>query len=297
MSVLRTLLTWREGAAPHPHTKLHSMNWLDQVKWDARGLVPAIAQDVHTGRVLMLAWMNREALEQTQQRGEAVYWSRSRRKLWHKGEESGHVQTVRDIRLDCDGDVVLLQVEQAGGIACHTGRESCFFSSLESGHWTAADPVLKDPAAIYDPAQAVHQHAELPPDFPDTIQQGQDTSPEPNLAAQSAEGADSGAALQRIYATIASRRGADPSASYVARLFHNGEDAILKKIGEEATELVMAAKDGDPEKILYETADLWFHSLIALAQHGLTPQQVLAELQRREGRSGLAEFAARPGNS
>ncbi|MDY0330107.1 MAG: bifunctional phosphoribosyl-AMP cyclohydrolase/phosphoribosyl-ATP diphosphatase HisIE [Thiomonas sp.] len=244
------------------------MNWLDQVKWDARGLVPAIAQDVHTGRVLMFAWMNREALEQTHRRGEAVYWSRSRHKLWHKGEESGHVQTVRDIRLDCDGDVVLLQVEQAGGIACHTGRESCFFNSLEHDRWTAVDPVLKDPAQIYDGASL---HAQSGP----------------------AAGADTSAVLERLYATIASRKGADPSVSYVARLFHRGEDAILKKIGEEATELVMAAKDGAPEKILYETADLWFHSLIALAQHGLTPQQVLAELERREGRSGLAEFAAR----
>ncbi len=246
------------------------MNWLDQVKWDARGLVPAIAQDVRTGRVLMFAWMNREALEQTHKRGEAVYWSRSRHKLWHKGEESGHVQTVRDIRLDCDGDVVLLQVEQAGGIACHTGRESCFFSSLDHDRWTVADPVLKDPAQIYDPT---------------------------HTQAASTEQSDSGAALERIYATIASRRGADPNQSYVARLFHKGEDAILKKIGEEATELVMAAKDGNAEKILYETADLWFHSLVALAQHGLTPRQVLAELERREGRSGLAEFAARPGNS
>ncbi|MDD4888037.1 MAG: phosphoribosyl-ATP diphosphatase [Thiomonas sp.] len=103
--------------------------------------------------------------------------------------------------------------------------------------------------------------------------------------------------LQRIYATIASRRGVDPEQSYVARLFHKGEDAILKKVGEEATELVLAAKDGVAEKILYETADLWFHSLIVLAQHGLTPQQVLAELERREGRSGLAEFAARAGNA
>lgn len=123
--------------------------WLDQVKWSADGLVPAIAQDAASGRVLMVAWMNREALQRTAASGEAVYWSRSRGKLWHKGEESGHVQTVREIRLDCDADVVLLQVEQQGGIACHTGRESCFFSRLENGQWIETDPVLKAPEEIY----------------------------------------------------------------------------------------------------------------------------------------------------
>ena len=123
--------------------------WLDQVKWSTDGLVPAIAQDAASGRVLMVAWMNRAALQRTAESGEAVYWSRSRQKLWHKGEESGHVQTVREIRLDCDNDVVLLQVEQAGGIACHTGRESCFFSRLENGKWVAIDPVLKAPDQIY----------------------------------------------------------------------------------------------------------------------------------------------------
>ena len=128
------------------------MEWLDQIKWDADGLVPVIAQEAATGDVLMFAYMNREALALTAERREAVYWSRSRQRLWHKGEESGHVQKVREIRLDCDGDVILLKVDQLGhepGIACHTGRHSCFFQRLEAGAWQAVDPVLKDPERIY----------------------------------------------------------------------------------------------------------------------------------------------------
>lgn len=123
--------------------------WLDDVPWNDHGLVSAIAQDAGSGRILMVAWMNREALRQTAARGEAVYWSRSRNRLWHKGEESGHTQRVVELRLDCDADAVLLKVEQAGGIACHTGRESCFFRKLENGRWVDTDPVLKDPAKIY----------------------------------------------------------------------------------------------------------------------------------------------------
>jgi phosphoribosyl-AMP cyclohydrolase len=123
--------------------------WLNKVKWTDDGLVPVIAQDAADGQVLMFAWMNREALKRTVESGEAVYWSRSRKKLWHKGEESGHVQKVRDIRLDCDEDVILLKVEQMGGIACHTGRRHCFFQKFEDGQWVAAEPVLKDPAEIY----------------------------------------------------------------------------------------------------------------------------------------------------
>jgi phosphoribosyl-AMP cyclohydrolase len=123
--------------------------WLNDVKWDEQGLVPVIAQDAASGAVLMFAWMNREALEKTAAIGQAVYWSRSRRKLWHKGEESGHFQKVLEIRTDCDNDVVLLKIEQVGGIACHTGRQSCFFQRLDDGCWQAADPVLKDPKEIY----------------------------------------------------------------------------------------------------------------------------------------------------
>ena len=127
----------------------NELNWINAIKWSGDGLVPAIAQDYRSGRVLMVAWMNRDALAETVQRGEAVYWSRSRKKLWHKGEESSHVQTVHEIRLDCDADVIVLQVEQHGGIACHTGRESCFYRVLKNGEWQAVDPVLKNPEQIY----------------------------------------------------------------------------------------------------------------------------------------------------
>jgi phosphoribosyl-AMP cyclohydrolase len=124
-------------------------SWLNKVNWTDDGLVPVIAQEAATGQVLMFAWMNREALKKTAESGEAVYWSRSRKKLWHKGEESGHVQKVKDIRLDCDEDVILLSIEQVGGIACHTGRHSCFFQKLEGNNWVNTEPVLKDPAEIY----------------------------------------------------------------------------------------------------------------------------------------------------
>ena len=123
--------------------------WLDKVKWPQDGLVPAVAQEAGSGKVLTVAWMNREALGKTAQSGEAHYWSRSRRKLWRKGEESGHVQKVREVRIDCDSDAILLKVEQVGGIACHTGRESCFFRRLEDGRWVITDAVLMDPSLIY----------------------------------------------------------------------------------------------------------------------------------------------------
>jgi len=124
-------------------------DWLDAIRFDERGLVTAIAQEVLTHRILMVAWMDRQALQETARTGRAVYWSRSRRRLWRKGEESGNVQTVREIRTDCDGDVVLLKVEQSGGIACHTGRHSCFFNLLQDGRWVVTDPVLADPATLY----------------------------------------------------------------------------------------------------------------------------------------------------
>ena len=125
------------------------MEWFEQLRWGEDGLIAAVAQEARTGRVLTVAWMNRDALKATVAKGEAVYWSRSRKRLWRKGEESGHVQKVLEVRLDCDADAVLLKVEQTGGIACHTGRESCFFRKLENGRWVSTDPVLKDPKLIY----------------------------------------------------------------------------------------------------------------------------------------------------
>jgi phosphoribosyl-AMP cyclohydrolase len=128
-----------------------SNQWLDQIKWTGDGLVPVIAQDADSGKVLMFAWMNRESLELTVKEGKAVYWSRSRQKLWRKGEESGHTQIIKEIRLDCDNDVILIKVEQIGGIACHTGRQHCFFQKLENDQWHTIEPVIKDPDDIYKP--------------------------------------------------------------------------------------------------------------------------------------------------
>jgi len=132
-------------------------DWLDNIRWNQDGLIPAIAQDWQSGRVLMLAWMNREALELTAAENRAIYWSRSRGKLWRKGEESGHVQKLHELRLDCDADVVLLQVEQIGGIACHTGRESCFYRVQKDGHWQTVDAVRKSPEAIYQHTGHSHE--------------------------------------------------------------------------------------------------------------------------------------------
>lgn len=130
-------------------TNVSATDWLDKVRWNADGLVPAIAQDADTGDVLMMAWMNRESLALTAREQQAIYWSRSRGKLWRKGETSGHEQKVREIRIDCDEDVILLKVEQKGGIACHTGRRSCFYRVFDDNDWVAKDPVLRDPDAIY----------------------------------------------------------------------------------------------------------------------------------------------------
>jgi phosphoribosyl-AMP cyclohydrolase / phosphoribosyl-ATP pyrophosphohydrolase len=241
------------------------MSWIDQVKFDANGLVPVIAQDVFTNKVLMFAWMNRESLTLTVQEKQAVYWSRSRAKLWRKGEESGHTQAVREIRLDCDNDVVLLKIVQKDGIACHTGRESCFFHRLDDRQWNIVES-LDDLAAQAEISSPVHARL---------------------------NGHHSPDLLELLADVLESRKSSDPDKSYVARLFAKGPDALLKKIGEEATELVMAAKDQDPAKIIAETADLWFHSMVALSHFGLRPADVIAELKRREGLSGLDEKAAR----
>lgn len=130
-------------------------DWLDEINWNSDGLIPAIAQDYRSGRILMMAWMNRESLTLTVNEQRAIYWSRSRNRLWRKGEESGHVQKLHELRLDCDADVIVMQVEQIGGIACHTGRQSCFYRVLEDGQWKTTDPQIKDPNAIY---QTGHSH-------------------------------------------------------------------------------------------------------------------------------------------
>ncbi|MGC8467695.1 MAG: bifunctional phosphoribosyl-AMP cyclohydrolase/phosphoribosyl-ATP diphosphatase HisIE [Acidithiobacillus sp.] len=215
---------------------------LAAVRWNEQGLVPAIAQEARSGQVLMLAWMNADALRATLAEGRGVYWSRSRGQLWRKGESSGHTQKLLDLRLDCDGDTVLLRVLQEGP-ACHTGAQTCFFRAAGE-HWT-------------------------------------ETTPPP------------GSFLDSLQETIHARRRADPGQSYVAKLLHGGQDRILKKVGEEATEFVIAAKNGEREAIIGEAADLLFHTLVALEERNLHIRDVLDRLASREGVSGLAEKAAR----
>jgi phosphoribosyl-AMP cyclohydrolase / phosphoribosyl-ATP pyrophosphohydrolase len=207
------------------------------LRFNELGLIPAIVQDVATGRVLMLAYMNREALERTLATRLVHYWSRSRAQLWQKGETSGHIQHLRDLRYDCDADTLLVIVEQEGA-ACHTGEASCFFQRF----------------------------AETPESMQLPISEG---------------------LLQQIYAVVQERKRRAPQESYVASLMARGQDHVLKKVIEEAAEVLMASKDGRREAIVYEMADLWFHAIVALGWHDISPQEVLQELQHRFGKSGL----------
>ncbi|MEQ9618053.1 MAG: bifunctional phosphoribosyl-AMP cyclohydrolase/phosphoribosyl-ATP diphosphatase HisIE [Deltaproteobacteria bacterium] len=210
---------------------------LDEIKYDDKGLVPVIVQDIKNGQVLMLAYANRESLEKTLDTGKTHFWSRSRQELWMKGEESGNVQDVKDIFFDCDLDTVLVLVEQTG-VACHTGQRTCFYTS----------------------------------------QQGADTS------APSFSGESTGKTLEEVYNVIEDRRKNAREDSYVSGLFEKGLDKILKKVGEEAAEAIIGAKNGDRGEIIYETADLWFHSLIALSYFGITPGDIYNELGKRFGK-------------
>lgn len=219
------------------------MNLTDAVKFNADGLVCAVVQDRVRGTVLMQAWMNAEALEKTVQTGLATFWSRSRQEIWVKGLTSGNTQTVTDIRLDCDGDCLLLQVDPDGP-ACHTGETSCFYRGATEAGW-------QDKAT---PA---------------------------------------GHGLSALAAQLEQRKGADAASSYTASLYAKGREKILQKLGEEAIETVLAGSADDKAQITSEMADLWFHALVLLADAGLKPDDVLNELARREGVSGLAEKAAR----
>ena len=255
---------------------MNNLQWLDEVKFNEQGLIPAIAQHHLTGRILMVAWMNREALQLTAEKMRGVYFSRSRSKLWFKGEESGHFQTVYEIRLDCDADVIVLQIEQEGGIACHTGRESCFYRKLTPNGWEIVDAQLKDPNAIYG-----------------------EKSVNPHTLAMNASNAQSEQVevLDYLGKMMAERKAADPDSSYVAKLYDKGLNKILEKIGEES---IVAAKDfkavaneDNKNDLIYEVADLWFHTIVMLGYFDLDIQLVLNELARRQGLSGLVEKAKR----
>ena len=260
-------------------------NWLDEVKFDQNGLIPAIAQHHQTGRILMVAWMNRESLALTAEKNQAVYYSRSRQKLWHKGEESGHFQTVYEIRLDCDADVITLQVEQHGGIACHTGRESCFYRKLTPNGWEIVDAQLKDPNEIYNQNDATK-----------ATESQTNQSHEFELATYG-EQSD---VLAYLGALMRERKSANADRSYVANLYEKGINKILEKVGEESVETIIAAKDYDANAteenkndLIYETADLWFHSIVMLGYFDLDPNIIIEELARRQGLSGLVEKANR----
>ena len=274
--------------------------WLAAVNFNADGLIPAIAQEHKSGRILMMAWMNAESLQLTAQTQTAVYFSRSRAKLWHKGESSGHTQHVHDIRLDCDADVIVLSVTQAGGIACHTGRESCFYQRLDlSGQtpeWQTVDKVLKDPTDIY--------HANAGADATKT----NDVAPKSAAHTSSNHAqADKTSILQQLDKVLAERKHADTDSSYVASLYAKGLNKILEKVGEESTESIIAAKDfancdensnkaqydDARSELIYEVADVWFHTLVGLAWFDIESDMVLNELGRRFGLSGIDEKAAR----
>ena len=276
------------------------MSWLEQVNFNEDGLIPAIAQDHETGKILMMAWMNREALIRTASQKQAVYWSRSRAKLWHKGESSGHFQQVHEIRLDCDADVIVLSVTQLGGIACHTGRQSCFYRLLTDDqgelNWTTTDAVIKDPAAIYGDKTASEPSTDPMP------LQSSTTSPthvEPQID-KTLTNSDILAALDTV---LSQRKQASPDSSYVASLYHKGLNKILEKVGEEATEAIIAAKDistdhdtkiildADPkvQDFIYEVADVWFHLMVTLAWFNIPSTAVTNELARRFGLSGIEE--------
>ena len=277
--------------------------WLAAVNFNADGLIPAIAQDHVSGRILMMAWMNAESLQLTAQTQTAVYFSRSRAKLWHKGESSGHTQRVHDIRLDCDADVIVLNVTQAGGIACHTGRESCFYQRLDlSGQtpeWQTVDKVLKDPAEIYHSNATAHATPQIN-EVPSQNRVHSNTN-------QNNSSLTTHSILQQLDGVLAERKQADANSSYVASLYAKGLNKILEKVGEESTESIIAAKDfancdenrdkaqydEARHELIYEVADVWFHTLVGLAWFDIESDAVLHELGRRFGLSGIDEKAAR----
>ena len=213
---------------------------IQQIKFDKRGLVPAIIQDARSLTVLMMAYMNEDSLRATLNTGITHFWSRSRMKLWQKGETSGHIQIVKKILYDCDGDTLLIMVEQVGA-ACHTGNRTCFYRGL--------------------------------------FERGETTS---NM-----DKSHLSSILNQVYEVILDRKDNPAESSYVSSLYSSGVDKILKKISEEAGELVISSKNNNRDEIIYEAADLWFHSLVLLGYHGLTPQDIYKELERRSGVSGL----------
>ena len=279
---------------------IFSKTWLNAITFNKDGLIPAIAQDQESGRILMMAWMNSEALQLTAQTQTAVYFSRSRNKLWHKGETSGHTQQVHDIRLDCDADVIVLSVTQVGGIACHTGRASCFYQRLnlsgDTPKWQAVDAVIKDPSDIYGNKVDADNSENI-------IAQPVDHT----MIAGKTKALINRSVLQQLDQVLIERKQANSDSSYVASLYAKGLNKILEKVGEEAIESIIAAKDlansseqankagydAARHELIYEVADVWFHTLVGLAWFDIESDAVLNELGRRFGLSGIDEKASR----
>lgn len=212
---------------------------LGQIKWDEKGLVSAIAQDVHSKKVRMLAYMNEEALKKTIETGRVHYYSRSRKQLWEKGETSGHFQLLRSLSIDCDGDALLLQIEQVGGISCHTGNPTCFYRTMEKDHWTEEVPF-------------------------------------------EIEKVDQGNMIKYVYDIIVHRKENPKEGSYTNYLLKEGLDKILKKVGEEATEVIIAAKNLDQSELTYEISDLLFHLSVLMLELGVTWEDIYEELSKRK---------------
>jgi phosphoribosyl-ATP pyrophosphohydrolase/phosphoribosyl-AMP cyclohydrolase len=221
---------------------------IDRVDWDKSKLIPVIVQDHKSDKVLMLAYMDKEALTLTIKTKKAHYFSRSKQRIWKKGESSGNIQNIKDIFIDCDNDTLLLKVEQVGGVACHTGRESCFFTKLDSDE--IVSEVDKNAISNYS-------------------------------------------VVDKLYHTICDRKRADPKSSYTALLLSKGENSYLKKVIEEAGEFCFAIKDNNEDEIIYEAADLLYHSLVALADKNIDPDRIKQELSKRFGMSGIEEKRSR----
>jgi phosphoribosyl-ATP pyrophosphohydrolase/phosphoribosyl-AMP cyclohydrolase len=215
--------------------------WIDTLKFDADGLIPAVIQDAETDQVLMVGYMNRESLEKTLCEGRTCFWSRSRKRLWTKGETSGHYQAVQAVFCDCDRDCLLIQVDQTGE-ACHLGRKSCFFTQLYGA----------------------------------------------------SEAAGPGFSLEELYGIVEDRKARQPAGSYTAKLISSGQDRVLKKVAEEAGEVMLASKNNDRDEIIREMADLWFHSIVVLAYHDIPPQEIVEELAGRHRTSPAREADSGP---
>lgn len=254
---------------------------IESLKWGPDGLLPVVTQDLATGTVLMQAWVNREALAKTIESGQATYWSRSRQSLWVKGETSGNRQPIRAIRTDCDADSLLYVVEQTG-VACHEGTFSCFTKAIAGAPEVAVAQAQAGVASRDGAANTQAGARTGATDIPVSV--GGIAAGAQTATQAGAQPAAIGEILAQVEAVLRKRKVAADPGSYTAKLFAKGPDAYCKKIGEEATEVVLAVKNGDRENLAFEVADVWFHTLVALVDNGIGTAEVAAQLQARQGK-------------